>query len=151
MTADEIQIWSERSVRSHAEEVACATGESFDEVHLRAQRRFSELLPSGPNTDRTWLLMILDDSGEDVGALWIGPHPDRADGAYIYDIEIHEGHRGRGIGRAAMVTAEALARDAGCAEIGLTVDAHNATARRLYDSLGYRAVNTRMAKTVAER
>jgi len=150
MTADEIKIWSERSVRSHAEQVARATGESFDDVHLRAHRHFSELLPTDSNADRTWLLMILDDSGADVGALWIGPHPDRPDAVYVYDIEIDEAHRGRGLGRAAMVTAEVLAREAGCTEIGLTVDGYNATARQLYDSLGYRVVSTRMAKTIHE-
>jgi ribosomal protein S18 acetylase RimI-like enzyme len=150
MTADEIQIWSERSVRSHAEEVARATGESFDDVHLRAQRHFFGLLPTDHHAERTWLLMILDDSGADVGALWIGPHPDRADAVYIYDIEINEAHRGRGLGRAAMVAAEALARDAGCQEIGLTVDGYNATARQLYDSLGYRVDTTRMIKTIHE-
>ena len=62
------------------------------------------------------------------------------------DIEIHEPWRHRGFGRAAMVAAEQIVRDAGTGEIGLNVFGFNEPARRLYDSLGYRVVATQMTK-----
>jgi ribosomal protein S18 acetylase RimI-like enzyme len=84
--------------------------------------------------------------GDKVGHLWIGPRvPDDGDHWWVWDIEIDEAWRGRGVGRAAMELAEAEARGRGCIEIGLTVIADN-PARRLYESLGYREASVRMRK-----
>lgn len=84
--------------------------------------------------------------GDEVGHLWIGPRaPDDDDHWWVWDIEIDEAWRGRGVGRAAMQLAEREARGRGCIEIGLTVIADN-PARRLYESLGYREASVRMRK-----
>ena len=84
--------------------------------------------------------------GDEVGHLWIGPRaPDDDDHWWVWDIEIDEAWRGRGVGRAAMELAEREARGRRCIEIGLTVIADN-PARRLYESLGYREASVRMRK-----
>jgi ribosomal protein S18 acetylase RimI-like enzyme len=88
--------------------------------------------------------VIVDD--EKVGSLWMGPRDlDDEDHWWVWDIEIDEAWRGRGIGRAAMELAEREAQLRGCVEIGLTVTADN-PARRLYESLGYREASIRMRK-----
>lgn len=84
--------------------------------------------------------------GEVIGYLWIGPRDsDDVDHWWVWDIEIDAAWRGRGIGRAVMILAEAEARSHGCVEIGLSVVADN-PARRLYESLGYREASVRMRK-----
>jgi ribosomal protein S18 acetylase RimI-like enzyme len=150
MTAEEFQIWSERAVTSYAHDVARATGESGEATRERAEQQLSQLLPNGVHTERAWLLMVLDERGAAAGTLWVRADPDRVAGAYVQDIEVYESHRGRGLGRAAMLAAERVARDAGCTELGLSVFGFNATARHLYDSLGYRVVITRMAKALVD-
>jgi GNAT superfamily N-acetyltransferase len=149
MTAEEFQSWSERAVTSFAQDVADATGESFEITRERAQLQLSQLLPDGPRTDRVWLLIVLDDSGVEAGALWLCADPDRPGTARVQDILIYETHRGRGLGRAAMLAAERTAYDAGFAEIGLNVFEFKTVARHLYDSLGYRAITTSMRKPLS--
>ncbi len=142
----EFDAWRATSIASYANDVALATGRDATETLAEAHRQFADLLPDGLQTKRTWLMRVLDADGSDAGFLWIGPHPDSAGKAYVYDIAINEDQRGRGLGRAAMLAAEQVCRDAGIAEIGLNVFGFNDSARRLYDSLGYRVVATRMTK-----
>ena len=146
MSVAEFEAWRETSIESYANDVAQATGRDPALVVAQAADQFRELLPDGLDTQRTWIMRVLDSGGSDVGFLWIGPHPDGADKAYVYDIAIDENQRGRGLGRATMIAAEGICRDAGVAEIGLSVFGFNNTARTLYDSLGYRVVATRMTK-----
>jgi ribosomal protein S18 acetylase RimI-like enzyme len=146
MTEGEFEEWLARAIESYAENVARATGRPIEAAHERAHVLAAQLLPDGRDTAGTWLMTIREDSDAAVGALWIGPHPERNDSAYIYDIEIHESRRGEGLGRAAMLAAEELMRDAGIREIGLSVFGFNETAQRLYTSLNYRVVAIQMTK-----
>jgi ribosomal protein S18 acetylase RimI-like enzyme len=100
------------------------------------------------DTDRTWVRLIVDEAGVEVGALWVGPNSERAGVAFVYDIEIVPERRGLGFGRAAMLAVESLVKEAGETEVGLNVFGSNEPARRLYDSLGYRVVATVMTKTI---
>ena len=146
MTAAQFEAWLEGSIRSFAEDLANATGQPLRDTSARARQQFAEWLPAGVATENTWLMTIVDATGAEVGALWLGPHPQRAEVAFGYDIEINPEHRGRGLGRAAMLAAEQLARQAGFTELALNVFGFNDPARRLYDSLGYRVVSTQMTK-----
>jgi ribosomal protein S18 acetylase RimI-like enzyme len=92
-------------------------------------------------------LYHLDEDGRPVGSLWIGPaSPTQPESCWIWDIVIDEAHRGRGLGKAAMLLAEDEARASGATELGLNVFGHNTVARHLYESLGYTPVSIRMAK-----
>lgn len=148
MTAPEYERWSEKSINSYAQDISDSSGQPFELALERARAEYPVLLPHGLATERTWLLTVIDEAGAEVGILWIGPHPQRPDAAYIYDIEIDEQQRGRGLGRAAMAEAERLVIAAGITEVGLNVFGFNATARSLYDSLGYHVVATQMTKTL---
>jgi ribosomal protein S18 acetylase RimI-like enzyme len=90
--------------------------------------------------------MMCDGGGASVGTLWIGPHAERSDAAYIYDTHVDESRRGEGLGRTAMLAAEELVKAAGFHEISLNVFGFTDVAQRLYTSLGYRVVATQMTK-----
>ena len=90
---------------------------------------------------RSTSLVLLVEGGEPVGHLWVRHH--RSPGlSYVYDVEVAEAHRGRGLGRAAMVVAEVLTRRAGDDRLGLHVFGGNDVARRLYRSQGFSVTST---------
>ena len=150
MTEDDFNEWRPRSIESFASDLARVMKRPLDAARLRAQAQFDEALPNGLDTPGTWLMLILDEDAARVGTLWVGPHPQRDGVAYVYDIEIEEFARRRGYGRAAMLGAEDLVRSAGMHELGLSVFGFNESAKRLYDSIGYRVLATQMSKVLAD-
>ncbi len=123
--------------------------ESGDDIAVAAREadeQSAAMFPDGQPGPGHALYRVEDD-GEPVGSLWIGPaSPDQPDSCWIWDIVIDEAHRGRGFGKAAMLLAEDEARSKGAAELGLNVFGHNTVARRLYENLGYGTVSMRMSK-----
>lgn len=55
----------------------------------------------------------------------------------IHDVVVAPAFRGQGLARALVAEAETVARERGCAKLTLEVLEGNATAQRLYRSLGY--------------
>jgi ribosomal protein S18 acetylase RimI-like enzyme len=132
---DELEPWRERQVRLYAEDGLEGFGGDAELALADARADFARLLPDGLATPDT-SLVVLAAGDERVGHLWVRHH--RSPGlSYVYDVEVDEAHRGRGHGRAAMLVAERLARDAGDDVLGLHVFGFNTVARSLYRSLGY--------------
>jgi ribosomal protein S18 acetylase RimI-like enzyme len=125
----------EGSAREYAAERQAA-GEPLEDAERIAEQTMVELLPEGLGTAGQHLFTTYAD-GTDAGLLWLAT--DRAV-VYVYDVEILDGLRGRGLGRAVMNAAAAWSAERGAPAIGLNVFSHNHTARRLYDRLGYRVV-----------
>lgn len=146
MTAEEYDDWVVGELETYAADLAQAMASTLEEAHLRAEQQMREALPNGVDTVDHHLLRVLDDTGAPVGVLWVGPHPHRRGAGWVYEIEIDEGRRGEGLGRAAMLAAEGITRDAGWSALGLNVFGHNPRARALYDSLGYEVAATTMTK-----
>lgn len=146
MTEQEYAGWVDGQVEAYAVELAAASGATLEETRRRAERQLGELLPDGVATAGTFLMRVLDPAGTPVGVLWLGPHPQRRGAGWVYGVEIDEDRRGEGLGRAAMLAAERLTREAGWSALGLNVFGHNPRARSLYDSLGYEVASTSMIK-----
>ena len=146
MTPDEYDAWIVDEIAAYAGDLARASGATLEEAHLRAEQQTKDLLPDGPASDGVHLLRVLDAAGEPVGVLWLGRHPQRRSAGWVYEVRIDEARRGEGLGRAAMLAAEQVAREAGWSALGLNVFGHNPRARGLYDSLGYEVAATTMAK-----
>jgi RimJ/RimL family protein N-acetyltransferase len=89
-------------------------------------------------------VLVAEVDGEIVGRLSIArdPHPASEHVADL-GVMVARDHRGRGIGRALMESAEGWARRAGVLKIELHVFPHNEVALALYDHLGYRRVGLR--------
>jgi ribosomal protein S18 acetylase RimI-like enzyme len=125
-----------------------ASGLATSEAERLAADQQAQAFPDGRPTDGHLVMEVIADA-EVCGHVWIGP---RAIGDiehwWVWDIEIAEAFRGRGIGRRVMGMAEDRARQRGAAEIGLSVFADNVAARHLYDDLGYREASLRLRKVL---
>lgn len=107
-------------------------------------RAFPDGRPAGGH-----LVLCVEDDGTRVGTLWVGPQSrEAADRWWVWDIVIDPAFRGRGLGRQAMLLAEAEARAHGAVELGLNVFGHNEVAIALYRSLGYEVSAMQMRKPV---
>lgn len=116
------------------------------EARASAVQQLADLLPGDVKTPTHHLWQVEADD-EVVGALWLRVRSLPAEvEAYVFDVEIDSRLRGRGLGRATMLAAEAAARDLGAGVIRLNVFAHNTAAVRLYESLGYTASAVSLTK-----
>lgn len=71
--------------------------------------------------------------------------------AYLADLVVRAGYRGRGIGRELIATAETYARDEGANWLRVCVLAENKGARRLYDTSGFSELNVELEKDLTAR
>jgi ribosomal protein S18 acetylase RimI-like enzyme len=147
LTEDEYAAYRARSVPMYADELVRSKGMSREEAEKNSDTTFPAtvadvLAEAGASISR----VLADD--EPVGWLWLAPAG--ADSLFIYDIEIDEPHRGRGLGRATMLAVEDVARAAGHRFVRLNVFGWNTSAQGLYRSLGYRTDSIQMSKPLEE-
>ncbi|MEV6250053.1 GNAT family N-acetyltransferase [Streptomyces sp. NPDC051742] len=122
-------------------------GVPAEQARAKAEGSHRRFLPEGLATPGVAIHVVVRD-GRPAGHLWTGRmelEPGRW-AAFVYNIEVEEEQRGRGYGRALMLLAERVAREAGDTLLGLHVFAGNTPAIRLYESLGYRTTHVNSAK-----
>lgn len=148
MTTDEYAEWKQRSIDGYAESNLARCGGNRELALQRSHESFARFLPDDAATVDTRLL-TLTQGGEGVGNLWIRHHWPRYrdpapgdDQTFTFDVEIQEGRRGQGLGRAAMTAAERFAFEVDDGQLGLNVFGDNDTAAGLYRSLGYEVRST---------
>ena len=148
MTQTEYDDYSARSEREYAQQMADSGQLDLDAATQRSAVEFADLLPDGLESPgmHFWTARLGDDD-EPVGLGWVELRQ-RAAGvsAWIYDIQVEEGRRGEGLGRALMEALHDAARGLGATTIGLNVFGHNTAAVRLYDSLGYAVTAQQMKR-----
>jgi ribosomal protein S18 acetylase RimI-like enzyme len=149
MTKEEIATFITVDMEKYVEDRVTA-GESREEARRVADSQTAILFPHGSPAPGQLLYQVIGDEGAVVGFLWIGPPMGEEPGAkyWVWNIEIDEPYRGRGLGRAAMELAEDAARSHGATELGLSVFGHNPVARRLYESMGYVTKTVQMRKSL---
>lgn len=148
MTEAEYAEFRQTTARAFADELVATGGWSPEEALDRALQGSAEFLPQGPGTPGMLLLVGVLDDGTPIGRLWLGlTHPRGVpDCAFVYDIEVDEGHRGSGLGRALLAAREDVVRSHGVPAVELNVFADNVRAVGLYSSAGYRVVTQQMRK-----
>jgi ribosomal protein S18 acetylase RimI-like enzyme len=154
MTPAQFDAWSRHSVDSFAEQQVAAGLSSAHDAEAYAAQQFGALLPHGIDTPEHafWHVVTVDPlaPGAVVGILWLQVRALSTQvEAYVFDIEIASQARGRGLGRAAMLAAEDVARELGADVARLNVFGHNASAIGLYESLGYAAASVSMNKRLS--
>lgn len=146
MTQEEYDAWREQSVRDYAAEIARSRDLDPESAAAQSAGEFAQLLPDGlASTDMHLWTAVVD--GEAVGMAWIELRQ-RASGvsAWIYDISLHAGHRGRGLGRQLLDSLHDAARDLGASSMALNVFGDNTTAIRLYETSGYAVTAQQMRR-----
>jgi ribosomal protein S18 acetylase RimI-like enzyme len=123
-------------------------GEPADVARAGTQAEMSRFFPDG-RPGQGHVLFAVEEGSAHVGMVWVGPHPhparsDERDVAWLYDLEIDAGQRGRGLGRAALAALEEHLVANGYRELGLNVFGDNDTARNLYRSAGFREATVQM-------
>ena len=134
MTADDLPFVAALYASTRREEVA-RTGwpGEMQEAFLRQQHEAQHSHYSIHFADAEWL--IVEREGAAIGRLYLREDPGRL---HIIDISLIPQCRGRGIGGAILRDILALARASGRG-VSIQVEKFN-PARRLYDRLGFRAV-----------
>ena len=150
MTLSEFEEFAVRSRAGFAAQQVASGVLPEDEAAGYAAEQLARLLPDGLDTpdQHLWTVRACDEA---VGHLWIEVRGD-ADGrgAFVYDVEVAEHARGRGLGRATMLAGERAAAELGAERVRLNVFGHNTAARRLYDALGYEVTATMMGKRLTD-
>ena len=146
-TQDEFEQWLPRQEAAYAREIAesgaMPAAAAAEKARLDTAQRFSSGLGSPGQ-----VLSRLMAGDQPVGWLWLNVPVIDGDPlmAWVNDVEVDPGYRGRGYGRAATLLAERQARTRGMTSLGLNVHGQNTTARSLYDSLGYQVMTQQMRK-----
>ena len=151
LRADDFAAWYRRVTDAYAEDIATNGLVEREAARRKAERDMAALLPSGVDTPDQ-AISVLEADGVAVGRLWVGRR--EIDGRavlYVWDVEIHADHRGRGYGRQAMRLVEETARTRGLARIELNVFGGNHVARNLYRSLGYQERAVAMSLDLGDR
>jgi GNAT superfamily N-acetyltransferase len=150
MTPAEFDDWQATIAEEYAGEQIAAGRWQREGAVQRARDENAQLLPHGLETPRMLMLRGVDIDGAPVGRAWVGlDHPrGTPDVAFLYDIEVIETLRGRGLGRALLEAVEDATRQAGALALELNVFGRNQAATTLYGSSGYDVVTQQMRKTL---
>jgi ribosomal protein S18 acetylase RimI-like enzyme len=148
MTSEEFVAYEDSDAHRYAETMVRAGYWSAEGALARAQEAPPQLLPDGVSTvDHVILVVEAPEQPAPIGVVWLSIQRETIPPTgFLYDLLIHEPHRGRGYGRQAMLALEAKARELGLAALSLHVFEDNAPARSLYASLGYQVRSMNMAK-----
>ncbi|MEV6840206.1 GNAT family N-acetyltransferase [Streptomyces sp. NPDC051133] len=138
MTAAEYPEWFAGEKASYVVDIVRSGTMSPEDAERKSDRDFAELLPEGLATPDTTLL-VLEAAGEEIGTGWL-QHGYLPGVTYGYSLFIHDQHRGKGYGRAAMVAGEQATLAGGDSTLMFTVWGGNEVAMNLYTSAGYRIV-----------
>lgn len=132
-----------REAKDYGEAKARAGIWKTDEAEERARAEIDQLLGPTPEEAGHRFFIAADESGRRAGWVWTGPPPGGSGERYawIYNIEIDEALRGRGLGRALLASTEEALRSQGCREVRFNVFSWNKVAVALYESAGYEVLS----------
>ncbi|OIK28338.1 GNAT family N-acetyltransferase [Streptomyces malaysiense] len=139
MTPAQYSDWLPLEKASYVGDIVRSGALGREEAERKSDEDFAALLPEGPATPDTALL-VLEAAGEPIGTAWLR-HGYLPGVTYGYSLHIHEEHRGHGYGRAAMAVGERAAFAAGGSVLMFSVWGGNEVAMNLYTSAGYRIVD----------
>ena len=146
LSDDELPEWLDTARRFYVADLERHAGMTRAEAEAKAARDHAALFPEGKPVEGQHLFAIEDKHGAVIGRLFFAV---RSSGVWLYEIELEEGVRGRGLGREAMLVFEKLARELGAEKVTLNVFGGNDVARSLYRSLGYVEESVHMGKRLA--
>ncbi|WP_162616444.1 GNAT family N-acetyltransferase [Xylanimonas allomyrinae] len=136
MTETSFDAYLDAAIDEYAREIRSTDHVAWSEALDHSRKDYEDLLPQGLRSAGHVLLDVVERSTQvTVGALWLEVRPPSA--AFVYDVYLHPGARGVGLGRSAVRAGAEWCRQRGLSVLGLSVLGHNTAARALYDSLGF--------------
>lgn len=141
MSEQRFTIWSKRIWELYEQELI-DSGIKPDAAKKQCDEGREASMPNGVLQPGNEVLEPFHNN-ESVGVVWLWIEGTEW---FIYDIDIDEEHRGKGLGRATMQAIEAYVRQQGGTAIGLAVFSFNEIAKSLYDSEGYETTRFQMKK-----
>jgi len=148
MSPERYVSWNARLITEFAKEKVDSGNWPAEGALERSASENAADLPQGLDTPGHDIFVALSD-GEEVGVLWLFTDPALSvPTTMIYDIEIAEAHRGKGLGRELLTAAEEWCADHSVGVLKLHVFANNTAAVSLYESAGFEATNINMAKQI---
>ena len=146
LDASRYEAWKQASIRGYAESNVESGRWDASDAMEKSERSYADDLPDGLATPNHFIFELFVDD-DYVGYLWLFVEPEAAvSNAYIYDIEMLAGQRGKGFGKQAMQALESWCKERNIQRIGLNVFAFNKPAISLYEGLGYQTTNFKMQK-----
>jgi len=137
-TREEFDRWFALSTDRQAEDRAWVNGTDPKTERAQLDAMIPVLLPTGPDSPNHAFRIARDETGEELGFVWVGVAPGMpADTCLLFDIYVHEAHRGRGLGRAILERMLDSLKADGIRNAVLHVRSDNASARALYKKLGF--------------
>lgn len=141
MVPASFDIWSANIWKVYREELIRA-GASDAAADENIRENIKELMPDGKLVAGNYVFDVMKDE-ERVGHVWLN---EKNSEWFIYDIEVFEQYRGKGLGRETMQAIEAHIRSKGGEVIGLSVFGFNKVAQKLYETEGYEVTRLSMQK-----
>ncbi len=147
MDDEDFRQYMDYAVDNYAREKVRSGNWPADRARELSRQTFQSVLPNGRASRDQYLYSVQDQAGTKVGFLWLGVLREGSQPTgFLYDFLIFEPYRRQGYGTAALLAAEAQAKEMGLSKMGLHVFGHNLAARGLYEKLGYVPVNINMEK-----
>jgi ribosomal protein S18 acetylase RimI-like enzyme/ubiquinone/menaquinone biosynthesis C-methylase UbiE len=138
LTREEFDRWFALSAERQAEDRAWVNDTDPKTERARLDEMIPVLLPNGMDTPNHAFRIARDETGKELGFVWIGVAPGMpADTCLLFDIYVHEAHRGRGLGQTILERMLDSLKADGIRNVVLYVRADNAPARTLYKKLGF--------------
>ncbi len=140
------RCWGEYSDAELAQVIAATYEGSLDCPKLSGLRKHADVLEShrasGIFSPSSWWIVYRN--GEPAGCILMNESA-AGDSAEITYVGVVPAHRGYGLARAMLQKVALSARQRGQTAVTLAVDAGNTYARRVYDALGFRFTDRRLA------
>jgi len=138
LTREEFDRWFALSTDRQAEDRAWVNGTDLKTERAQLDAMIPVLLPNGMDTPNHAFRIPRDETGEELGFVWVGVAPGMpANACLLFDIYVHEAHRGRGLGRAILEQMFDSLKADSVHTVVLYVRSDNAPARALYRRLGF--------------
>ena len=144
MNQAELDEYLQTAIRALADELMRSNGWSAEQSMKASRQSFHSLLPGSLVDTPNQFLRTIHADGKSVGILWFGVRGEKE--AVVWDILVYPPYRNRGHGKAALQAMEHELRKMTIRSVVLNVFAHNSTAFRMYSTLGYEPVATKMRK-----
>lgn len=151
MSGAQYQGYLDYFIADYADEIAANYGLPGAEALDQARREVEDGLPQGLATPGQVLLSIIDPATDEViGYIWY-KHSTEARSVFIYDFSILPAHRGKGLGKRALVLLEDELGRQGIRQMKLRVAGDNLRAKHVYDVSGFRVTGFNMSKIIEPR